>query len=333
MTRGRIMMVEFESETLRDNAAGDSHIRRIPVYLPPSYDTHTERRYPVVYVLTGFTGRGRMLLNDSPWSPSLDDRMDTLVAAGHCGEMILVMPDCYTRFGGSQYLDSAATGRYATHLCEELVPWVDANLRTLAARDHRGIVGKSSGGFGALTFGMMRADLFGAIACHSGDLCFDYCYRPDLPGACTTLQRSGGARAFLEQFEKKPQKSKDDFNAFNMLGMAAAYSPDANAELGIALPFDLTTGAFREAVWQRWLAHDPLLLLPANAEALRSLRLLFFDCGTRDEFHLHHGARQFAHKLTALGIAHQYAEYDDGHMNVSYRYDISLPLLSRTLGA
>ena len=115
--------------------------------------------------------------------------------------------------------------------------------------------------------------------------------------------------------------------------MAAAYSPDPAAELGIELPCDLETGAFRDDVWARWLAHDPLRVLPERDAALRSLRLLYLDCGTQDEFHLHHGARLFVRELKARGIAHEYEEFDDGHMNVSYRYDTSLPRLARALGA
>jgi len=315
---------------LRGNAAGDPHERRVPVYLPPAYDEHPERRFPVVVVLTGFTGRGRMLLNDNPWSPSLDERMDALIASG-CPETILVMPDCFTRFGGSQYVDSTATGRYETHLVRELVPWVDARYRTLGAREHRGIAGKSSGGFGAMRLGMRHPDVFGALACHSGDMLFEYCYQVDFPKACSVLQAAGGARRFLEGFEAKPQKGKDDFLALNILAMAACYSPDASAELGVALPFDLATGLPRADVWARWLAFDPLRLLPAHAEALRSLKLLYLDCGTKDEFHLHHGARAFAAELERLRIAHRHEEFDDGHMNVPYRYDVSLPALARAL--
>src|SRR5881397_1238051 len=98
MRRSRVVVETFVSAALEGNAAGDPHERRVPVYLPPSYERSPERRFPVVFVLTGFTGRGRMLLNDNPWAPALDDRMDALVAAG-CEEMILVMPDCFTRYG------------------------------------------------------------------------------------------------------------------------------------------------------------------------------------------------------------------------------------------
>jgi len=325
-----VEIVAFDSDVLRGNAAGDPHQRRVPIYLPPGYDEDAQRRFPVVYVLTGFTGRGRMLLNDNPWSPSLDDRMDALIAAGS-PELILVMPDCFTRFGGSQYVDSSATGRYEMHLVDELVPWVDARHRTLPAREHRGIAGKSSGGFGAMRLGMLHADVFGALACHSGDMLFEYCYQTDFPKACSVLQAAGGVARFLEAFEAKPQKGKDDFLALNILAMAACYSPEPEAELGIGLPFDLATGLPRADVWQRWLGFDPLRLLPTHAEALRSLRLLYLDCGTKDEFHLHHGSRAFTAELKRLGIRHRYEEFDDGHMNVPYRYDTSLPELAKAL--
>jgi enterochelin esterase family protein len=333
MPRGRVQVVEFESEVLRGNPAGDPHVRRLPVWTPPSYESEPSRRYPVLYVLTGFTGRGRTLLNDNLWSPSLDERLDGLVASGRCGEMIVVMPDCATRFGGSQYIDSAATGRYGTHLVRELVPWIDAHFRTRGTRDSRGVAGKSSGGFGAITLGMKHADTFGAVACHSGDMFFEFCYAPDFPKTCSVLQEAGGPRAFLEKFEAKPQKGKDDFLALNILAMAACYSPDLREELGIALPFDPGTAEPRDDVWARWLEHDPLRLLSAHEPALRSLRLLYLDCGRRDEFHLHHGARRFVRELKARGVAHTYEEFDDGHMNVPYRYDTSLPLLARALGA
>jgi enterochelin esterase family protein len=334
MRRGRVVLEEVDSLVLRGNAPRDPHRRRVPIYLPPSYDEDPERRYPSVYVLAGFTGRGRTLLNDSAWSLSLEDRMDALIDSGRCGEMILVLPDCFTRYGGSQYLDSTATGRYGEHLARELVAWVDARYRTLDDRDHRGVAGKSSGGYGALVHGMTNPEVFGAVACHSGDLLFDYCYRGDVPKFCTIVQNAGGLEAWLAAFEGRRQKTHDDHVAINILAMAAAYSPNPQTPpYGIDLPCDLETGAFRDDVWARWLAHDPMRMLDRHEDDLRSLRLLYLDCGTRDEWSLHLGARLFARTLRERGITHEHQEFDDGHMNVSYRYDVSLPKLAEALGA
>jgi S-formylglutathione hydrolase FrmB len=334
MDTGSVVVERFESSVLAGNAPGDPTVRPTPVYLPPSYYAHSpERQYPVAYVLSGFTGRGRMLLNDNPWSPSLPDRFDRLIAAGS-EEMILVMPDCFTRFGGSQYLNSSALGRYEDHVVEELVPWIDGRYRTLAAPANRGVMGKSSGGYGALVLGMKHPDVFGAMVSHSGDLYFDYCYRVDLPVFCSRIQQAGGLAGWMKRFESSLKVGHDDFQVLNILGMAASYSPNPAAEpFGFDVPCDLETGAIREDVWRRWLEHDPLRLLERHADALRTMKLLFLDCGTRDEFHLHHGARMFARRLAALGIAHEHEEFDDGHMNISYRYDVSLPKMARALAA
>jgi S-formylglutathione hydrolase FrmB len=333
MPVGQVVLERFESAVLAGNAPGDSAVRTVPVYLPPSYASSPERRYPVAYVLSGFTGRGRMLINDNPWSPGLHDRFDALIARG-CAEMILVMPDCFTRFGGSQYINSGALGRYEDHVIGELVPFIDARYRTRPGPSSRGVMGKSSGGYGALVLAMRHSDVFGALACHSGDLYFDYCYRGDVPKFCSRIQEAGGLGPWMERFEAKPNPGGDDIHVLNILGMAASYSPNPDARpFGFDLPCDLETGAFREDVWRRWLEHDPLRLLEDHQEALRSLKLLHVDCGTRDEFHLHHGARMFSRRLKALGIAHDHEEFDDGHMNISYRYDVSLPKMARSLGA
>src|SRR5262245_55669509 len=150
-TRRSDMPVVIEtivSEVLSGNPLGDNRARRVPIYLPPEYE-RSEVGYPVVYFLAGFSNGGVYLLGESAWAETLPQRVDRLVNNGAIRPMIVVMPDCVTRFGGSQYINSSATGRYADHLVDELVPFVDARYRTLADRDHRVVMGKSSGGYGA----------------------------------------------------------------------------------------------------------------------------------------------------------------------------------------
>lgn len=323
---GRVIELQVESRALRDNPLGDPAERRLPVYLPPGYDD-AERRYPVLWALTGFTGRGVMMLNASNWGEPLDVRLDRLFAQGKIGPMIVALPDCFTRWGGSQYIDSSAVGRYATHLVRELVPLVDRSLRTLPEARHRGIFGKSSGGYGALVHGMLHPDVFGAIACHSGDMAFEYAYFPDFPKLLQQIARYGSAAGFLAAFARAPRKTGEMIGALNVLAMGACYAPNRQSPLGFDLPFDPFTGAVDRTVWRRWLEHDPLRMLPARTRALRRLRLLFLDCGRRDEYHLLWGARQMAGELERRRIRHHYEEFDDGHMDISYRFDRSLPLL------
>src|ERR1043165_4183465 len=131
---GRVIRPILESAVLRGNALGDPVDRVTPVYLPPSYDETLGRRYPLILALTGFTGSGRMLLNESFLDEDLGTRLDRLIEGGALGEAIVVMPDCMTRYGGSQYVDSGATGPYGVYTAEEVVSWADREFRTIPDR-------------------------------------------------------------------------------------------------------------------------------------------------------------------------------------------------------
>ncbi len=330
--RGTVRVERVESRVLEGNLPGDPHVRDLCLYLPPGYE-RADRRFPVAWCLSGFTGRGRMLLNDNPWMPGIAERMDLLIHSGRAKPMIVALPDCFTHLGGSQYVNSPALGEYEEHLIRELVPLVDARFRTLPSREHRGVLGKSSGGYGALFLGMRHPDVFGAVACHSGDLYFEYCYKRDFGPAIRSLRRAGGPEAWLRQFRVSPRKRHEDILTLNIIAMAAAYSPNVGKPPAYCdLPFDIETGAVDETVWSRWLEWDPVHVLERYADNLRSLRLLFLDCGTEDEFFLELGARCFVARLRSLGVRHEYEEFEDGHMNVQYRMDVSLPKLSGALG-
>src|SRR5436305_2032317 len=105
MSISRIAYPTITSSALAGNPAGDPEVRTLPIYLPPTYDAEPERRYPVVWMLTGFTGRGQMLLNDNVWTPTIQQQIDALIARG-MPEIIMALPDCMTRYGGSQYINS-----------------------------------------------------------------------------------------------------------------------------------------------------------------------------------------------------------------------------------
>lgn len=326
--QGNVHYLRHDSAALKGNPLGDKHVRDVIVYTPPGYEGSGES-YPSVYCLTGFTGRGRMLLNDSAFTPNLAGRMDKLIGSGAIQPMIVVMPDCFTYYGGSQYINSAATGRYEDYLIDEIVPFVDENFRTINNRDSRAVMGKSSGGYGALIMGVRHADVFGLICSTSGDAYFDLCYPMDFAKAYRAIK--GDPTVFMKKFWATEKKGKDDFPAVNIIGMSACYSPSADSPWGFDLPFDLETGEIRAGVWQRWLEHDPVRLVEKAVENLKSLRLLYLDAGTRDEFALDIGARILSKKLSDHGIDHLHEEFDDGHFNISYRYDRSLELISGRL--
>jgi enterochelin esterase-like enzyme len=327
MARGTVVIERVPSRILKDNPLRDPTSRFLAVYLPPGYDP--AKRYPIVYGIVGYTGTGRSLFNVDPLSEDLATRMDRLIAAGKCNPMIIAAPDCFTRVGGNQYINSSAVGRYEDYLLEEVIPFVESRYKV----GRRGIWGKSSGGYGSIIQGLRHPEVFSAFADHSGDSLFELCYIPDFGHALTAFRKAGGPKRWLDGFWRQPNRHHgEDHPTLNTIGMAAFYSPNPRSRhMGIDFPFDLETGEWRPEVWERWRAWDPVHLVEERKSALRRSRLVYIDCGTKDEFNLIWGARALHRKLKAWGIRHVYQEFDDGHMSIPYRYDVSLPLLGKAL--
>jgi enterochelin esterase family protein len=325
-------IARHESRVLADNPLGDPPVREVGVYLPPSYDG--KRRFPTVMFLPGFTSTGLSVLNRGAWQQPLDRRLERLFADGSARECIVLLPDCFTRYGGSQYVDSPAIGRYATYLCDELVPWLDERFRTIPRREARAVIGKSSGGYGALRLGMHRPDLFCAVASHAGDCAFEMSYQREFGHTLVALEKRGGVRPFLDWFEQQINKPGHAIEVISNLCCAAAWSPNGGPYgfgEGFDLPFDRRTGVLIEEVWARWLAEDPVRMVDRHLPALRSLSALFLDAGLHDEYNLQLGARIIADKLRAAGIVHTHEEFDGGHMNTQFRYDRSFSVITPSL--
>ena len=360
---GTLVVLEHQSRVLAGNPLGDPSVRKIAVWLPPQYDEGTTkgrgRRLPVLYDLVGFTGSGLAHTNWKPFSENVPERTARLIAEKKMGPTILVFPDCFTSLGGNQYVNSTALGAYADYLTQEIIPFVDREFRTLASREHRGCFGKSSGGYGAIVHGMKYAKHWGAIANHSGDAYFDFVYHHDWPNTLNELARyrepkrvegpydvlaetrsrkglavghdDGRVRRFLEAVWKKEKLSLAEGHAIMNVCMAATYDPDPKAPLGFRLPFHLETGERLEACWKNWQKHDPVRLVGKYAAALATLQGIYIDCGWRDQYHIHYGARILSQRLAEFGIRHTYEEFDDNHSDVDYRMDVSLPFLYKAL--
>ncbi|MEU7873704.1 alpha/beta hydrolase-fold protein [Dactylosporangium sp. NPDC049140] len=332
---GRFEELVVDSAVLRGNALGDPHERPIQVYLPPGYDEDGSRRYPAIYVAQGYTGHIAMWWNRVPFRQPYPELADAMFARGEAPPAIVVLFDAWTSLGGSQFLDSPATGRYHTYLCDEVVPFVDERFRTLAAREHRGISGKSSGGYGAMVTAMLRPDVFGALATHAGDALFDVCHRADFPRRARQLRDhfGGSYKQFLAEFRQRTTPRDGDIELLEMYAYAAAYSADDDGT--VHLPFD-ANGAVIPDVWQRWLDRDPVVMAGQEryAEALRSLRGVWIDAGKRDEYYLDLGASAFLDKVLAAGVKppQLYFElFDAGHGGIEYRYPLALAWLSERL--
>jgi Putative esterase len=330
---GHFEELTFDSEALRGNPLGDPSERPLWVYLPPGYEESAERRFPSVYAIQGLTGQLDAWRNRAPLRRNFLELADALFAAGEAPPCVIVFVDCWTRIGGSQFLDSPATGRYHTYLCDEVVAFVDQRYRTLDAPEHRGIMGKSSGGYGAMVTPMLRPDLFGGLATHAGDALFEACYEPDLRVAARALRDDydGSFARFWEDFRARPAFTEEsDAVLLNVWCMAACYSADEDGS--VRLPCDPLTSRLDDEVWARWLRWDPVRMVADHAEALRGMRAIYIDAGKRDEYFLDLGAEAFRRELEQIGVSDVYFElFDAGHGGIEYRYPIALKYLAERL--
>jgi enterochelin esterase family protein len=329
--RGTLQLDFVDSPALRDNPLGDPSTRPVAVYTPPGYDPQGSRRYPVLYCLHGYTGDVGALIATRAWETNVVQWMDRLVGTDRMPAAILAIVDGFTRLGGSQYVDSIHNGDYATYTVRDVIGFVEAHYRTIAAEGGRAVFGKSSGGFGALHLCLAHPGTFAAFASHSGDTYFRYAQMPSFATCQRTLEGFDSIAAFVEEFERRPKRPQHFYTTIEQLGYAAAYSPHAAEAFALDLPWDAETGELRHDVFARWLAYDPCERVASGRAALERLRLRYLDCGRKDEYALDVGARVFTKRVRDLGLDVRHEEFDDDHRNVGYRYEISLPALAEVL--
>ena len=320
---GALDQLVVESDVLAGNPLGDPARRPLYVYRPPGVELDHPRGLPTVFVIQGFTGQIDMWLSHSALEPNMIERVDAMFHSRACPDAMVVFVDAWTSRGGSQFINSASTGRYLDYLCDEVVPFIDGRYPTLPSRDHRGLAGKSSGGYGAMVVPMLRPDVFGALASHAGDALFECCYLPEFRSVARSLRDNfeGSYEVFWEQLAAADHF---DFNKygdpFEMYGYASAYSPDLTAPGRALLPFEISTGRLIEDVWALWLEHDPVRMARHHADALRSMHRIYLDAGKSDEYFLDLGAQAFADELSKIGAAHTLELFDGKHGGITYRY-------------
>ncbi|HEX5578369.1 MAG TPA: alpha/beta hydrolase-fold protein, partial [Candidatus Limnocylindria bacterium] len=324
---GRVEERVIDSQALTGNLLGDPHRRPVLVQLPPAYEAEPDRRFPAIYVLQGLSNAVDTWRNRRAWQRNPVEELDAAWVAG-AAPAVIVYVDAWTRLGGSQFVDSPGTGRYGTYLWEDVVPFVDGAYRTLAAAEHRGLAGHSSGGYGAMVNAMLRPDLFGGFASHAGDGLFELCYLPEVGAAVKALrdQYGGSLDAFWQDFYGRPGRGRAGDGALLNLGcMAACWSADADGT--VRLPFDTETGELIPEVWDRWLAADPVRMAPSHAEALRAMRAIWLDAGRGDEYSLDLATTAFHRQVLAAGVDGDrihFELFEGGHGNVAWRYPLAL---------
>lgn len=325
---GSITRVVVESASLKGNLLGDPTARAVDVYLPAGESGHG---LPLLVDLVGITSSGLSHTNWVGFRENVPERLDRLIGEERMPPVAVAFPDCFTRLGGNQYVNSAAMGAWEDFLLHDMLPAVEARFGC-GGVGRRGVFGKSSGGYGAITHALRHSDMWSAAACHSGDMAFELCYLPDMPYVLRALERVGNSiERWWTEFEGSRKQPDNAFKVMNALAMAASYDPDPSEFLGMRLPVTFDTCEIISDRWANWLLHDPVRAVDQHADNLRRLKALYIDCGTSDQFNLLYGARRFVKRLEALGIAHRYEEFPDNHTGVDYRMDESLPFLAQAI--
>jgi S-formylglutathione hydrolase FrmB len=327
---GSVTRITIDSEALKSNMLGDPCARAVDVYVPARHDG---RGLPLLVDLVGFTGSGLSHTNWVGFRENVPERLDRLIGEQKMTPVVVAFPDCFTRLGGNQYVDSAAIGAWEDFLIAEMLPAIEQRFEC-GGTGRRGVFGKSSGGYGAITHALRHADVWAAAACHSGDMGFELCYLPDMPAVLRSLAGKGNSiEQWWRDLEASQKHPDGTFKAINALAMAASYDPDPSQFLGMRLPVTFDTCEVIPERWENWRRHDPVVALETQADNLRRLKALYIDCGDKDQFNLFYGARRFARRLNELGIPHRYEEFSDNHTGIDYRMDVSLPFLAEALSA
>ncbi len=300
------------SEALRGNPLGDPHERPLFVWTPDG-----DGPYPAVYVLNAHMRSGPSWFNVDPFVRSYPEDVEALAP-----EAVVVLVDGWTSVGGSQWIDSDGIGRYASYLAEA-VAFVDARFPTRPEAAARGLQGKSSGGFGAIVNALLRPDLFGGVAAHAPDALFEVTQIPSLAVAARSLRRRSWEE-FWAAFSGLD--SGETATLVEVWASALAYS-------GGAMPIDAQTGMLVPAVWERWLAWDPVRLVAEHAGVASALRAVWLDAGTRDQYFLDLGATAVHRALLDAGLPEERLAFElfDGGHSASARYPLSLAWLAGRL--
>ena len=322
--------IDFESKILKGNPLKNPTKRKLIVYLPPEYDKKRKDPYPVIFLLSGFYGRGIRFLNeDSLFSPTLPDRFDQMIRKNELPPFIVVMPDGSTKFGGSQYVNSETNGRFMDYICDELIPYVDTHFHTHRNKEVRGVMGHSSGGFGAMALSMIRPDSFRYFCSSAGDSWYEWIYVQPIPMMVKEIDQAKGVSKFLQKYFESPNPlaltSHTQNETLMNLAMCAAYAPNPKVDTLMGdLYFDLHTGELIPEIWKKFLNWDPVFMVDRYKDALKKMKWIHLEAGLEDEYALHIGHRQISRKLKKYGIPHELTEYPGKHGGHNYRYGMRI---------
>ncbi len=293
---GVVQRIKVHGTGLENNLEGDSPDRDVAVFLPPGYSTSTAR-YPVLYLLHGFTDSVDNWWGVKPHFVNVPAILEKAIAAGG-REMIVVMPDAFTRYQGSMYSNSATTGNWEDFVAKELPAYIDHHYRTIASRDGRGLSGHSMGGYGAIRIGMKYPEVFSSL----------YLLSP-----CCMAPGAAWPNKKAEAIHDPSEVAEADFFTKAVFASAAAWSPDPkNPPLFLDLPYK--NGQLLPEIIAKWQANAPLAMIDQYISNLRQYRAIGMDAGTKDQ-PIVGTVTRLDGILNNYGIHHVYETYDGNHVD------------------
>lgn len=336
---GEIHELRIPAPSLAGNLVGSPTEQFVQVYLPPSYE-NSDQRYPVLYLLHGFHGTDRTWMkdldaparvrtNDSPYQDYgliTAEWLDAKFLEEDYPEMIIVAPNGRNAFKHSFWMNGEVTGRWSDYVVDDVVGYIDANFRTLAQRESRGIAGHSGGGHGSIRIAMLHPDIFNSVYAMA-----PCCLGPDEAshtmdmGASEdgsmseTAQLVFSAVEALESVDDLPGSSgarPNDFNVNAEVAVASVYSPNAaKAPFFGDFAFNRHDGALTidQSVLDRRSQRYAYNVLDDRAEALRSLDGFMIDTGELEFDTLRKGAGSFVEKLAQHQVPVRFEVYADGN--------------------
>ena len=301
--KGTVERIKVHGKGLEGNLAGDSPDREVSVYLPPSYKANSDKRYPVVYLLHGFTDSDAKLYGfESHWM-NLPDVLNKAFAEADKKEMIFVTPNAFTRFSGSMYSSSVTTGNWEDFVAKELVAHIDKNYRTIPQAASRGLAGHSMGGYGAMRIGQKYPEVFSSL----------YLLSPCCLEPYSSAPQDSAARARLQAVQTPADLAKADFFTKIVFASAAAWSPNPQKP-PFYLDLPLENGQVQPLVLAKWTANRPLATIDRNIFNIKKLNAIAFDAGNEDKG-IAASIKELDKVLDSYGIKHLYEEYEGGHIN------------------
>jgi len=310
--KGTLERLTVHGRSLEGNLEGDSPDRTVFVYLPPSYMKEPARRYPVIYFLHGYGATAEAYIKVL----AMPDSIDRVVAAGG-REMIVVLPDAFTKYSGSMYSNSPTIGDWETFVAQDVPAYVDQRYRTIASREGRGLAGHSMGGYGTMRVGMKQPSAFAALYAMSSCCLMNDPAAGRGTGARGATARGEGARGEAAQGRgdgagRAAGRGRGNPFANALSAQAAAWAPNpANPPLFFDLP--TKDGQVQPLIAAKWPANSPLVMVDQHVPALKSMRSIALDVGDKDS--LASTNRQLDESLTRLGVSHSFEVYDGNHGN------------------